>query len=94
LRYDFTRQSSIFVVMKKNKIKISNDKKKIFIAEIKDFFLKEFEQELGDLRADIVLDFMLEKIGPDIYNTAVNDSRKWFRERFEDLDADFFLLEK
>ena len=80
--------------MKKNKIKISNDKKKIFIAEIKDYFLKEFEQALGDLRADIVLDFMLEKIGPDIYNTAVNDSRKWFREIFEDLDADFFLLEK
>ena len=80
--------------MKKNKIKISNDKQKIFIAEIKDYFLKEFEQALGDLRADIVLDFMLEKIGPDIYNTAVNDSRKWFREIFEDLDADFFLLEK
>lgn len=80
--------------MKKNIIEINQDKKKIFIADIKDFFLKEFEQELGDLRADIILDFILEKISPEIYNTGVNDSRKWFREKFEDLDADFFLLEK
>lgn len=79
---------------KENKINISNDKKKIFIADIKDFFLQELEQEIGDLKADIILDFILEKIGPEIYNTAINDSRKWFRGKFEDVDADFFLLEK
>ena len=80
--------------MEKNKIELKDDEKKLLIAEIKDFFLKEFEEELGDLRADIVLDFVLEKVGPKIYNRGVNDSRKWFKEKFEDLDADFYLLEK
>ena len=75
-------------------IELSGDNKKIIIADIKDFFLKEFEEDLGDLRADIVLDFILEKIGTKIYNLGVNDARKWFREKFEDLDADFYLLEK
>lgn len=78
----------------KKKFVLKEEEKKIIIADIKDFFLEELTEELGDLRADIVLDFILEKIGPKIYNLGVNDSRKWFREKFEDLDADFFLLEK
>jgi len=64
------------------------------IAEIKDFFRGEFDEEIGDLRADIILDFILKKAGPVVYNRGVNDARKWFREKFEDLDADFYLLEK
>lgn len=75
-------------------VKLSKDEKKFLIADVKDFFQKEFDEELGDLRAEIVLDFILNKIGPVIYNRGVNDSRNWFREKFEDLDADFFLLEK
>ena len=78
----------------KKKFELKEDEKKILITDIKDFFVKEFDEELGDLRADLVLDFFLEKIGPKIYNLGVNDSRKWFREKFEDLDADFYLLEK
>lgn len=78
----------------KKEIELSDDDKKVLIANIKDFFLKEFEEELGDLRAEIVLDFILQKAGPKIYNKGVNDSRKWFREKFEDLDGDFYLLEK
>lgn len=80
--------------MNKKEIELSNDDKKVLIADIKDFFLKEFDEELGDLRAEIVLDFIVKKVGPKIYNKGVNDSRKWFREKFEDLDADFYLLEK
>jgi len=78
----------------KKEIEIEDDKKKLLISEIKGFFIDEFDEEIGDLRADIILDFILKKIGPKIYNKGVNDSRKWFREKFEDLDADFYLLEK
>lgn len=78
----------------KKEIELSDGDKKIVMADIKDFFLKEFEEELEDLRAEIVLDFILKKVGPKIYNEGVNDSRRWFREKFEDLDADFYLLEK
>ena len=78
----------------KKEIELKEADKKVLIADIKDFFLKEFDEELGDLRAEIVLDFILQKVGPRVYNKGVNDSRKWFKEKFEDLDADFYLLEK
>lgn len=78
----------------KKEIELKPSDKKVLIADIKDFFRSEFDEELGDLRADIILDFILQKAGPVIYNKGVNDARKWFREKFEDLDADFYLLEK
>ncbi len=78
----------------KNQIEIKPEDKKVLIADIKNFFLIEIGDEIGDLRAEIVLDFILKKIGPTIYNQGVNDARRWFREKFEDLDADFYLLEK
>jgi len=78
----------------KKKFEFKDEEKQILIADVKDFFVKEFDEKLGDLRAEIVLDFILEKIGPKIYNLGINDARKWFREKFEDLDADFYLLEK
>lgn len=78
----------------KKKFESKEEERKILIADIKDFFLKETDQEIGDLRAELVLDFFLEKIGAKIYNLGVNDARKWFREKFDDLDADFYLLEK
>ncbi|MFA7244538.1 MAG: DUF2164 domain-containing protein [Patescibacteria group bacterium] len=78
----------------KKEIELNEDDKKILIGEIKDFFRKEFEEDLGDLRAEIVLDFILKKAGPAFYNRGVSDARKWFREKFEDLDADFYVLEK
>lgn len=78
----------------KKKFELKDSDEKILIADIKDFFQKEFEEDLGDLRSSIVFDFFLNKIGPKFYNQGVNDARKWFREKFEDLDADFFLLEK
>jgi uncharacterized protein (DUF2164 family) len=79
---------------KKKEIEMNEFDKTVLITDIKDFFLREFEEDLGDLRAEIVMDFILKKIGPKIYNRGVNDSRKWFREKFEDIDADFYLLEK
>ncbi|PIU24219.1 DUF2164 domain-containing protein [Candidatus Berkelbacteria bacterium CG08_land_8_20_14_0_20_39_8] len=80
--------------MNKKEIELKNEEKKILISDIKEFFLYEFDENIGDLRAEIVLDFFLKKIGPKIYNRGVSDARKWFRGKFEDLDADFYLIEK
>ena len=73
---------------------IKQETKKELLSEIKSFFLQELDHEIGDLKAEIIFDFIINKFGPKIYNQGVADARKWFRERFEDLDADFFLLEK
>lgn len=55
------------------------------ISEIKHFFQIERDEDIGDLAADIVLDFILEKLSPKFYNRGLADAHDYFLERTEDL---------
>ena len=80
--------------MQGKNIEFSENRKKELVSDIKNFFSEELDQDIGDLKAEMVLAFMLKKIGAKIYNQGIADARKWFRDKFDDLDGDFFLLEK
>lgn len=78
----------------KNEIVLSKEKKKELVDEIKSFFIDERGEEIGDLQADLLCEFFLKKIGIAAYNQALADTRVWLSRRFEDLEADYYSLEK
>ena len=45
------------------------------------------EQEVGDLKASMLLDFCLRELGPSIYNQAIADAQARVHERTSELDA-------
>ena len=71
----------------KNKIsiKVSKERRDGMIAEIKDYFSQDREEEIGDLAAILILDFILEKLAPEFYNQGVFDSYTYMKEAAEDL---------
>jgi uncharacterized protein (DUF2164 family) len=66
-------------------INVTKERHKEMLSEIKIFFLKEREEEIGDLAAGLILDFILEKIAPEIYNQGVDDSYIYIKDAAEDL---------
>ncbi len=68
-----------------NSIKITKERREDMISEIKYYFLKEREEEIGDLAAGLMLDFILEKIAPEFYNQGIYDSHKYMGDAIEDL---------
>lgn len=70
---------------RKNPIKISKETRTEMIASIKNYFEKERDEELGDLAAGLVLDFITEELAPEFYNQGVYDSHKFMNLRCEDL---------
>ena len=72
---------------KKNqpKYRLSKEKRDELIGEIKMFFEKERDEEIGDLAADTVLNFFMEKIANEFYNQGVYDSYAFMNEKMEDL---------
>jgi uncharacterized protein (DUF2164 family) len=68
-----------------NKIELNKDKKDYMIAAIKEYFLNEREEDLGDLAAALILDFFIEKLAPEIYNQGVQDSYIYMTEKVQDL---------
>jgi uncharacterized protein (DUF2164 family) len=72
--------------MKNNvSINVTKERHNEMLSEIKIFFLKEREEEIGDLAAGLILDFILEKIAPEIYNQGVDDSYTYIKDAAEDL---------
>lgn len=57
------------------------------IASIKRYFAEELEQDVGDLKAGLLLDFIIKEIAPTIYNGAISDAQTFLRDRIADLDG-------
>lgn len=75
------------VTMKKSepRIELSKEQKRQAIQHIREYFATERDEEMGDLAAEILLDFMTQKIGPIYYNQAISDVQKYMNEKIEDL---------
>lgn len=56
------------------------------IASIKGYFLDERDEEIGDLQAAFILEFVLKEIGPSIYNQAIRDAQASLQRAVGDLD--------
>ena len=45
------------------------------------------DEDIGDLKAALLLDFVLKEIAPTIYNRAIGDAQTYFQARSADLEA-------
>ncbi len=68
-------------------ITLSDDTTKQLRASIKRYFAENLDQDIGDLKADLLLDFALREIGPSIYNQAIADAQAYFQARVVDLEG-------
>jgi uncharacterized protein (DUF2164 family) len=68
-----------------NNIKITKEQRADMVSAIKNYFLTEREDEIGDLAAGLILDFVMEELAPEFYNQGVCDSRKFMENSLEDL---------
>jgi uncharacterized protein (DUF2164 family) len=66
-------------------IELSKEDRAQAIASIERYFEVNFEQKIGNISAGALLGFILEEIGPSIYNRGVSDAQERLLSRVEDL---------
>ena len=66
-------------------ISLTKEKRDEMILAIKHYFLQEREEEIGDLRAGLMLDFIREELAPEFYNQGVSDAYACMQDMIEDL---------
>ena len=71
-------------------ITLPPETEKRLYASIKRFFEEKLDDEIGDLKARLVLDYCLREIGPTIYNQAIADAQAWTQGKVADLDGSCF----
>jgi uncharacterized protein (DUF2164 family) len=75
-------------------IRFPKENKDHIIGELKDYFYNERSEEIGNLAAENLLDFILKDIGPYLYNQGVKDAKKVCEQKMMSLEEDIQSLER
>ena len=72
-----------------SKIKLTPPIKEKIVYELQSYFENEREEDLGNIGAELLVDFILKEVGPMIYNQALIDVHELMEEKLDDI----YLLE-
>jgi len=74
-------------------IKFSKEKEKKSIESLKYYFEENMENKIGNLKASLLLDYILKEIGPIIYNQAILDAQTYMTEKINEIDSSCYKPE-
>lgn len=69
-------------------IELSKEARAQAIASLQRYFTEHMEEPIGNVAAGGLLGFVLEEIGPSIYNQAVADVQERMQMRVSELDIE------
>ena len=68
-------------------ITLAPETTKRLLASIKRYAAANLDEEIGELKAGLLLEYCLKEIGPSIYNQAIADAQSYFTGRVADLEG-------
>ena len=69
-------------------VKLDDVRREGLMSRLRGFYQKEFDEDLSAFRAERVLDFFLDALGPQVYNQAVQDARGFMLRTLDDIDGE------
>jgi uncharacterized protein (DUF2164 family) len=67
-------------------IELTKEDRQQAIASIERYFRENMEEKIGNIAASGLLSYILEEIGPNIYNKGVADAQERMQARLADID--------
>jgi uncharacterized protein (DUF2164 family) len=77
-----------------NPIKLPKEEKAQLIRSVQHYFAEERSEELGELGAGQLIDFMISELGPYMYNKAIADARAAVQQKMAQIDDELYALER
>lgn len=74
-------------------IKLDKDVEQRLIGSIQRYCAEHLDEEVGDLKARLLLDFCLREIGPSVYNQAILDAQAAMQDRIAELQSECYETE-
>ena len=74
-------------------IELNKQARTAAIASLQRYFQEELSEPIGDLKTGLLLNFILDEIGPVIYNAAINDAQARIAARVADLSGELYADE-
>ena len=74
-------------------IKLEKERLKVLREKAQIYFRDEHDESIGDLKADLIVEFFIKEIGPHIYNQAIGDASAFIQDQLIDLEGTFYVPE-
>lgn len=75
-------------------IEFAKEERAAATGKLRDYFSRELDQELGQLPAEMLLDFIGKEIGAVFYNRGVHDAQQLVQQKAEDIVEALYGLER
>lgn len=73
---------------------LPDESRKTIIKELQRFYKSEYDQDLGVIMADTLLDKFLELAAVEIYNEGVDSTERLVEDRIGELKMELYMLRK
>lgn len=73
---------------------LTDESRKHVIEELQRFYKSEFDEDLGMIKADTLLDKFLKLTAVEIYNDAIDSTERLVEDRIGDLKMELYMLRK
>lgn len=71
-------------------LELDENRRLAMLGDIRAFFAESLDDEIGDLKARLVLDFFLGRLGAAVYNQAVADAHAWAQDKLMDIEGELY----
>ena len=78
----------------KKLLQLDKEQEEILLDELRAYMSDELDMDIGNLPAKFLLDFIVELIGPKIYDQAISDTEPWLYDRFTAVLEDMHSFKK
>ena len=78
----------------KKLLQLDKEQEEVLLDELRAYMSDELDIDIGNLPAKFLLDFIVELIGPKIYDQAISDAEPWLYDRFTGILEDLSVLKK
>ncbi|WP_201617927.1 DUF2164 domain-containing protein [Psychrobacter urativorans] len=75
-------------------LKLSDEAEELVLDKLRLYMTEEFDIDIGNLPARFLLDFIIETLGPHLYNQVIEDIEPWLYERFTIILEDMHSFKK
>ena len=75
-------------------IKFSIEEKEALVQKLKNYFIEELKQEIGQFDAEFRLDFISKALGSYYYNQGLYDARAIVESKLASIDDELYAIEK
>ncbi len=72
--------------------RIQRERRRVMVRELQAWLREEQDEDVGELAAGFLLEFVVGLSGPDLYDAALADAAKVFNQHAEIVEADLAAL--